>query len=304
MTEITDGKDKDEHAAPDIDVPYDMRPDLTELGIIEVERGVCIDSYENRAIMRRAAIRWDTVWDTYGKPTEFLMGRSEEALAERRVMNINEKRALLSDSKDNNSDYITGVALMIEEKASRLAPPWVLGATKRWISERAGESSGRKNPSPLPHRCVFVKTDGLRCMFWSNGLVTDGGLCRTHLSKTKHHTSQAVEKARQKIMQSAPYAVDVLEEMMIFAVSEPTRLKAATEILDRAGVRGGVEIDITGDLTVRSSADIVSERLDKLAAAAARTQEVLAEHAIEIADVIIDTPAEEKTDDDNGGSSG
>jgi hypothetical protein len=47
--------------------------------------------------------------------------------------------------------------------------------------------------------------------------------------------------------------------------SEPARLKAATEILDRAGVRGGVEMDIGVDVQVRSAADIVNERLQRLA---------------------------------------
>jgi hypothetical protein len=94
-------------------------------------------------------------------------------------------------------------------------------------------------------------------------------------------------------MQSAPYAVDVLEEMMVSATSEPVRLKAATEILDRAGVRGGVEIDITGDLHVRSSADIVSERLEKLAQVAARTQAMLEPAVIEEATVITEQPEEE-----------
>ena len=46
---------------PDIATPYDLRPDLTEIGIIEDERGVCIDSYENRSALRQAGLNWDTV---------------------------------------------------------------------------------------------------------------------------------------------------------------------------------------------------------------------------------------------------
>jgi hypothetical protein len=57
----------------------------------------------------------------------------------------------------------------------------------------------------------------------------------------------------------------VMEELMESAQSEPVRLKAATEILDRAGVRGGVELDVGVDVTMRSPAEIVMERLQRLA---------------------------------------
>jgi hypothetical protein len=52
------------------------------------------------------------------------------------------------------------------------------------------------------------------------------------------------------------------------AQSEPVRLKASTEILDRAGVRGGVEIDVGMDVTVRNPHEIIRERLERLAAGA------------------------------------
>jgi hypothetical protein len=81
----------------------------------------------------------------------------------------------------------------------------------------------------------------------------------------KHRPGDDIERARQKLFQAAPYAVDVLEQMMEFAESEPVKLKAATEILDRAGVRGGMEIDTNISLDVRPAASIIAERLNKLA---------------------------------------
>jgi hypothetical protein len=48
------------------------------------------------------------------------------------------------------------------------------------------------------------------------------------------------------------------------AESEPVKLKAATEILDRAGVRGGVEIDAKIDIAVRPAASLIEERLARL----------------------------------------
>jgi hypothetical protein len=54
------------------------------------------------------------------------------------------------------------------------------------------------------------------------------------------------------------------------------RLKATTEILDRAGVRGGMDINLDVEVTDgRSPAQIVQERLLALAEGAARTQRLL-----------------------------
>jgi hypothetical protein len=61
------------------------------------------------------------------------------------------------------------------------------------------------------------------------------------------------------------------------AESEPVKLKAATEILDRAGVRGGVEIDTNINIDVRPAASVIAERLDRLAQGAIQTAAKLAE---------------------------
>jgi hypothetical protein len=75
------------------------------------------------------------------------------------------------------------------------------------------------------------------------------------------------------------------------AQSEPVRLKASTEILDRAGVRGGVEIDVGVDVTVRNPHEIIKERLARLAAGA--------QHMLEL-EVTKDgtyAPPDDKTDE-------
>jgi hypothetical protein len=83
-------------------------------------------------------------------------------------------------------------------------------------------------------------------------------------------------------MQAAPYAVDKLEELMEYAESEPVMLKAATEILDRAGVRGGIEIDSNLNIDVRPAADLIAERLDRLAQGAISAAARLAESGLHI----------------------
>jgi hypothetical protein len=96
-------------------------------------------------------------------------------------------------------------------------------------------------------------------------------------------------------MQSAPYAVDVMEELMENAVSEPVRLKAASEILDRAGVKGGFEFDVNVEVTdARSPAQIVMERLGRLKQGAENTAALLAATtSIDDAEVVIDAEVED-----------
>jgi hypothetical protein len=68
--------------------------------------------------------------------------------------------------------------------------------------------------------------------------------------------------------------VDVLEELMENATVEQVRLKASTEILDRAGVRGGMDLSVDLEVTdARSPGQIVAERLARLAEGARSMQE-------------------------------
>lgn len=260
---------------PAIDEPVDNRPDLTELGMIEHERGVVEDTYENRAVLRRAKLNWQPVYDQSGNPTGLIVARSPEAMKERRLLSLAEKRPLLADPKNPNSDYVTGLDLLVDEAACRVTPPWVIGATRHWQKEQelGGVPIGsRRAPKGLPHRCRMVKSDGIRCMLWSSGRLADDGLCRIHL-RVQRKPGEDIERARRKIVQAAPYAVDVLEELMESAVSEPVRLKASTEILDRAGVRGGFEIDANVEVSeARPAHVIVAERLAKLASGAAAVE--------------------------------
>jgi hypothetical protein len=139
-----------------------------------------------------------------------------------------------------------------------------------WVKEQDEPvASAKRQPTALPGRCRTIKDDNIRCMLWSSGRPKDDGLCRVHLRSVKKRPGEDIERARAKLTQAAPYAVDMLEDMMENAVSEPVKLKAATEILDRAGVRGGIEFDASIKVTDdRPAAIIIQERLDRLAASA------------------------------------
>jgi hypothetical protein len=109
-----------------------------------------------------------------------------------------------------------------------------------------------------------MKSDGIRCLKWTSGRRDDDGLCVTHLPNVRLDTQGAIAAARLRVMQSAPRAVEVLEDLLESAESEPVKLKAATELLDRAGVRGGFEIDQNVAIDVRPAAEILQERLKTL----------------------------------------
>ena len=267
-----------------IDEPVDLRPDLSVLGIEEAEKGVCEDNYQNRAILRRAKLAWDPVWSSNGVPTGLIRARSKESTMERRLLSLAEKRPIMVDSTSNNSDYLTGLDLLAEEASDYLVPPWVIHSTRLYLKEQedGGPKSEKRKPLAQPHRCRHIKDDGIRCMLWSSGRPKDDGLCRIHLRSTQHKTSDDIERARQKLTQAAPYAVDMLEDLMENAESEPVKLKAATEILDRAGVRGGVEIDTSINIDVRPAAQVIAERLDRLAQGAIQAAAKLADNGLHV----------------------
>ena len=295
-----------------IDEPIDLRADLSSLGIEEVDKGVCEDTYENRGILRRAKLNWDPVFSTNGVPTGLIRARSKETTVERRLLSLAEKRPLLVVQNDNNSDYLTGLDLLAEEASDYLVPPWVVHSTRLYLKEQeeGGPKSAKRQPLAQPHRCRQIKDDGIRCMLWSSGRPKDDGLCRIHLRSVKHKTSDDIERARNKLIQAAPYAVDKLEELMEYAESEPVKLKAATEILDRAGVRGGIEIDSNINVDVRPAADVIAERLDRLAQGALSTAARLAEAGLvvqpdkEIIDAEIVTDASNASQNSGNSSNG
>jgi hypothetical protein len=276
-------KPEEEKPIIEINSTLNIRPDLSLLGIEESDRGVCEDTYENRAILRRAKLNWIPVYAVNGVPTGLIQAISPEMATEKRIMSLSEKKPLLVDPSNRNSDYITGYDLIAEESTDYLVPPWVIGATRAWIKEQTEPvKSSKRKPATLPHRCQAIKDDGIRCQLWTSGRLQDDGLCRVHLRSVKHRPGDDIERARAKLTQAAPYAVDVLEDMMSNAESEPVKLKAATEILDRAGIRGGVELDTNVNIDVRPAASVIAERLNRLAINATDAAAKLAEQGIRV----------------------
>ena len=258
------------------DTPRDYRPDLSFYGIDEVEKGVCEDSFENRSILRVHRLNWQLIYDENGEPTGNIEVLSPEMQARRTEKTLEDRRVLLTDDRDLNSDFITEEALLIEEQSDILVPLWVTAATRTWIRVREARKDNPK-AMPLiggpPTRCRAIKSDGIRCMKWCTGRTTDDGLCTVHLGTKNNNLTGAVARARARAYQAAPTAIAILESMMESAESEQVKLKAATEILDRAGVRGGIEIEAKVEVTERPADDVIRERLARLVPQAAQVQE-------------------------------
>ena len=87
-----------------IDTPSAARADLSEIGIEELDRGICEDTFENRGILRRSKLIWENVYNQNGTLSGLLKVRSADSTRERRIQSLSEKRPLLVNPSDNNSD--------------------------------------------------------------------------------------------------------------------------------------------------------------------------------------------------------
>lgn len=263
-----DVSESEEHL--EIESPLNLVPDLALLGIEEVDKGVCLDTPENRRLIRVNKLTYSPVYTTAGTDTPLIQVVNGAQRAE--VLKASHA-SLLDDPEDANSDYIAGTDLLLEPDSANLVPVWVMAATRRWVAiERKRLKEGKLiNPSTVsaPKRCRAIRSDGYRCQGWFNGSAEYDGLCRVHLTRHSGKDNTAlIVKARNRLMSMTPNIVDELEKLAYSADGEPTRLKAMTEILDRAGVRGGVEIDVAGQIEVVPAAETVRERLKKLQAPA------------------------------------
>lgn len=97
-----------------------------------------------------------------------------------------------------------------------------------------------------PIRCVQIKRNGEQCNRWSLRGATK---CYTHnghgnFPNANKYAEAVVEAARLRLVGIADEAVDIVHDLALNSTADNVRLKAATEILDRAGVKGPVEVDV------------------------------------------------------------
>jgi len=268
MQEIESG----EPADLEIEAPPGLLPDLGEWGIEEIERGVCEDTLENRKIIRQRKAQSRVVFDTNGMPTGYIQVITAEMYQTAQGLS---KSSLLSDPDDYNSDYLSGVKLILAENAKHLAPTWVLNVTRTFIRQQdRARDLGADAPLlqsrliNVPHRCNATKSDGTRCWGWSDGSTDTAGFCRTHARRTSKAAAKALSThqiMRNRMLSGAVGMLDKLEQL---AESEDERiaLTATRDYLDRAGFKAVDHVETKVEVTVNDAAEEVRKRLEKLRA--------------------------------------
>lgn len=267
MQEIESGEPQE----LEIEAPPSLLPDLSEWGIEEIERGVCEDTPENRKAIRQNKGQFRTVFDNHGMPTPYIQAITAEMYAAAQGLS---KSSLLTDPDDYNSDYLSGVPLLLAEDAKSLAPTWVLRTTKTYIRQQDEKKALGPDAElyqsrlvAVPTRCSVQKSDGTRCWGWADGSTDTLGMCRVHARRAGKYQPlgmSAMQIARNRLQSGVGDMVNTLEELAHTAESETVRLGAVKDFLDRAGIRGGIEIEQKVEVTVNEAADIVRNRLSKL----------------------------------------
>ena len=146
---------------------------------------------------------------------------------------------------------------------------------------------------PVPvMRCTQIKKDGVRCGRWS---LRGYHKCPKHAGPGAKMSDGNVTKYREAIIEAAKLRLldevdPALEGLVSLAqpgTAEQIRLKAYTEILDRAGIRGGFELSVEGEITV-SASDEIRKRLGELKSGAAEVRKMREEmlNNIEDGDVV------------------
>lgn len=156
----------------------------------------------------------------------------------------------------------------------------------------------RDQPVPVV-RCTRILESGDRCARWS---LRGATVCIKHgaqLAGVRAHAEAVVESARLRLIGNTDQAVDVLEQLMQPGTSENVRLKAAESVLDRSGIRGGVDIHTETEVTVNPS-ELLAERLGQLkrrsAEARERLADVFGDADIIEGELVEDSPAHSEVD--------
>jgi hypothetical protein len=268
MQEIEAG----EPAELEIEAPPGLLPDLSAWGILEVERGVCEDTFENRKAIRANKGKANTVFDTNGLPTGYLQVVTAEMYATAQGLS---KSDLLTDPDDYNSDYLNGVKLLLAQNAEHLAPTWVLNTTKTFIRQQDrikelgadGELYAQQTRLvSIPARCKTTKADGTRCWGWADGSSDLNGMCRVHARRANRSPSHGMS-TRQIMRNRMDSAVPGLwEKLETLTDSEDERiaLTAIRDMMDRAGYKAVDYTETKVEVTVSDASDVVKDRLAKL----------------------------------------
>lgn len=127
-------------------------------------------------------------------------------------------------------------------------------------------------------RCEAIsRTSGQRCRKWA---VIGFSKCSKHsgvaqLTNLAQYRERVIEAARLQLLEAAGDAIETLIRIRDDEAAPPAvRIKAASELLDRAGVHRGAELTISASTSAGPSpSEIIRERLNRLAAASQRDRD-------------------------------
>lgn len=246
---------------------------FASLGIQEVEANVCEDTPENRRLIRKSGALFKVVPPETGStaPTGLLeIAFGQDAINESNQSSYDRNKIILENPKDPWSDYLPLQDCPLDFWES--APAWLIRVLRSYEDAVAKGTPKEKLPT-LPVRCQKRRGDGTRCWMWSwtSNPHQKTTICRSHAPSGAWNRGEEIqrlqESARLRLAQLTDSAVDVMDELMHESKVDQVRLRAATELLDRAGLKPGQELTISGEITHTHTdpAQAVRDRLKVLA---------------------------------------
>lgn len=134
-------------------------------------------------------------------------------------------------------------------------------AVEQGLNVPAGWKPTVSEPVPVV-RCTGTIRNGdkkgQQCGNWS---LRGATVCIVHggrLPNVRKHAEEVREAAKLRLLGLSDMAIDTLEDLADAqgTAGPAVRLKAATEILDRAGIKGGVDVAVTHEVRANPSEEI------------------------------------------------
>lgn len=247
-----------------MDEQFVDQPALSTWGIDEVERNVCEDTFEKRQILNSVNLKFkvlepgliEVLFNDYGELNKYHQTQFEQ------------KKIILVDPKNPWSDFLPFDDLPLDYMET--APAWIQRHLNKYRDAVDAETPEHKLPI-LPERCIRIRADGSRCWGWGWPAVSAQGFCRNHCSNAAFNATEQMNQlkdaAKMRLSQLTGPSLEALEDLVLNSTVPAVRLKAATEVLDRVGIRGGAELNISGHVEheLVDPAVAVRERLNTLA---------------------------------------
>lgn len=248
------------------------QPRLSTWGIEEIEANTCEDNAYNRRMLNQAKVPFRI----FEPGIIEVMFQNYDELNEHHETVFQRKKVILSDPKNPWSDYLPFDELPLDFMET--APAWMQRHLNKY-NDAVEEGTKPEKLPLLPARCKRKRADGSRCWNWSWPAASAEGFCKGHSKFGSFNVMEQMNRlndaAKVRLGQMSPEAVAVLEDLMMNSNVPAVRLKAATEVLDRIGIRGGTELTVSGTVTHEQvdPAVVVRDRLAQLAGRAAESVE-------------------------------